>query len=144
VRSEVITSAAASFRLISAGALLAALAGCCASYSRVAVIERRADGSPSAAALVSVVRRAAQPPVEIEPWKNKELPPNRAYFEVSEGRNALTVVIDFTKPSISLGWPWITRSDFVRQIQSAIGREFTATFGGELQFRDNPCNWLGP
>jgi len=138
----VITNAAASFRLISAAALLAALAGCCASYSRVAIVERRADGSPSADALVSVVRRAAKPPVEIELWKNKDLPANRAYFEVSEGRNALTVVVDSAKPSISLGWPWRTQSDFVTQIQSAIGREFTATFGGTVQFRDNPCGRL--
>jgi hypothetical protein len=139
VKTEFISTAAASFRLIGASLLLAALAGCCVSYSRTGGIERRPDGSPTTDALVAVIRRAVQPPLEIKP-----LPADGTDFRVSEGREGLNVGVDTANPGISIGWDWHTHSDFVARVQSAVEREFAATFGTPLQFRNNPCGWFGP
>jgi hypothetical protein len=128
-------------------AVASSLAGCCVSYGRVADLDRSNTRIPSdASTLLAAVERAVQPlgfDGRLGYWGDSRNGGHPAYF-VRHGRDALHALIDDQPLAIGLSWQWNTRSDFVGQVQDAIGREFATTYGTTLEFKDRACGWFGP
>lgn len=131
-------------RGIAAFALVSSLTGCCVSYGRIAVVDRSsARNSPEVAGLVIVVENAVRP-LGFKGSAVRSYDPQWTLYSVVDGRNALGVMIDNHTLSMKLRWDWRTEAGFTSRVQNAIEREFAATYGTDLQFKDVSCGWLGP
>jgi hypothetical protein len=118
-------------------------AGCCVSYSRVAAVDRNsARDRPDVAGLVAVSERAAKQ-LGFKGREDHYFDSGRTIYSLQDDRNRLTVLIDEETLAIGLSWDWRS-ARFASQVQSAIEREFTATYNSHLQFKDRPCGWFGP
>jgi hypothetical protein len=126
-------------------ALVGSLTGCCFSYGRVAVVDRSsARNSLDVRGLVIVVENAVRP-LGFKGSAERSYYPQITLYSVVDPRNdlnRLNVAIDNQTLSIKLGWDWHTKADFAASVQNAIEREFSASYGNTLQFKEHPCERL--
>ncbi len=117
--------------------------GCCVSYSRIAAVDRTsARGSPDVAGLVAVSERAVRQ-LGFKGSENHYLDSGMTIYALQDDRTWLNVVINDETLAIGLTWDWRS-ARFASRVQSAIEREFAATYDSHLQFKDRPCGWFGP
>jgi hypothetical protein len=130
-------------RGIVAFVLVSSLSGCCVSYGRIAVVDRTSARTPDAAGLVIVVENAVKS-LGFKGSAGQSYDPQWTFYSVVDGRNALGVVIDNQALSMKLRWDRPADADFASRVQNAIERDFVASYGTNLQFKDVSCGWLGP
>lgn len=127
-----------------AGALFAALAGCCTSYGRVATIEKTSvPDSPDIPGLEAVITDAVKQ-LGFANSRQESVDGGMTMYSVRDRRNAVGVLIDHQTLGVKIRWDRQTTADFASQVQIEIERRFTAKYHVPLQFADIPCGWLGP
>lgn len=121
-------------------ASLALLSGCCVSYHSVAKLDRQdVERFVVAPSLASVIESA----LKSESQTGATITSDYGAYIVRRGREEVSVRVDEQERTISLGWDWRTHA-LPGQVQSAIARDFDATYHSQLRFENLPCGWLGP
>ena len=132
-----------------AAAVVPLLSGCCTSYYRIAKVDRATvDGAKVGEHIARVGLTGVIGNVVMEfdrtAAAERVVDAKRTVYRISRDGNIVYVSIDDQTDTIRLGWDWRNHSDLPSRLQSAIEREYSATYHAPLRFEQGPCGWLGP